>query len=139
MYLYYILGWRLTTGYFKKLDKGEPREELEKSLKVKNVGAHTHTHTHTRTTMAGYMCDMSVSVLGLLLETTGKHLSLGSGRRHRLPARCSDAAGGQAEALLTCRRRLWQDSPHWHRYAQPRHPLLHCRHRTPTSLQTRLT
>ncbi|XP_046875154.1 chitin synthase chs-1-like isoform X1 [Hypomesus transpacificus] len=33
MYLYYILGWRLTTGYFKKLDKGEPREELEKSLK----------------------------------------------------------------------------------------------------------
>lgn len=40
MYLYYILGWRLTRKYFKKFDQGEDESELKKKMMVNSINNH---------------------------------------------------------------------------------------------------
>lgn len=40
MYLYYILGWRLTRKYFKKFDQGEDVRELREKMTVNSIKNH---------------------------------------------------------------------------------------------------
>ena len=89
MYLYYLLGWKLTTKYFSKWGEGGNEAELKREFEVGGE----KSSIMCLQTQTEYFCTMNQSKLfSVPPEREAEHLPAGFRWRHGLPASFCDAA-----------------------------------------------